>query len=133
MERKQVLGVLAVLLVVGVVFVWPKGKWFVYGMAVNETMAKFPRFATPQDVLGLDEKLVELGQQRYGYDPSTLQVATRVEGVKQSVGGLVWWYLHVTITHSGREYRDVSRIEGTLTPDWFAAVEEGGVPVQRPD
>lgn len=133
MERKHVLGVLAVLLVVVVVFVWPKGKWFVYGMAINETMAKFPRFATPQDVLGIDEKLLEIGQQRYSYAPGQVLIKTRIEGVRQSAGGVIYWWLYVDVTSSGREYHDSSRIEGTLTPEWFQAVEEGGVPVKRPD
>lgn len=132
MERKHVLGLLAVILVVGVALVYPRARWGVYAMAVDETLFKLDRFANPPDVLAMRDKLKEVGVTRYKLDPASLTVDLRFEGKDMGPGG-VWWYVHATVRQGGRTIEaSPKRVERAIGHDYIRALEEGGVTVVMP-
>lgn len=132
MERKHVLGVLAVVLILAGVFVYPRARWAVYGMAVDETMLKMDRFANPPDVLAMADKLKEVGVQRYKLDPATLKVELRFVGQNMGAAG-VWWFVHATVSQGGRTIEaSPRRVERAIGHDYMQALEEGGCKVVLP-
>lgn len=132
MERKHVLGGLAAATLVIGLIAYPKAKWGIYAMAVDETVLKLPRFATAEQVLTLDDQLLDVAAQRYGYDKAALQVALSFEAKDMGPGG-VWWYVQAVVKKGSSEIKATPRrVEGGIPPEYLQALEEGGVTVRRP-
>lgn len=131
MEKKHVIGILAVVAVVAAL-VFPHAQWGMFCFKANETIDKLDRFAGVDAILGVRQQLGD-DAKHYKLDPSKLKVDLTVEE-RSMAGAVTFTYLLVDCTYDGKKRWSYGaggnagrRIESVMSSENIEALKAGGV------